>query len=392
MPDDQAQSILAPVQVDNSVKADAWQAFKDSANEREFGVRLQGMNLPQNVKADLWEAKRKAGSQSPTQALGLPDAAAQAHAVFPQPGTGKTPVVGPQPENQTLTFGSTIPGISGSTVQVPPEVKEQINQQRFKTGLETVGAYAGGEAAAPLVGAAKAAPWILRALAQNAPIGLGVGTGNAIGQGATTGTVNPKESAALAVATTGTGMALQAVPPLAKWIVSSKTAGARLLQQAAAKAGNAPIPISPKTDEIVDEIVKQGKLGGTIPKVITDFLDRVGPSVRQPAGVAPSPLTYEEARILQSNASTPSAQEQMALKGRLKYLIPQFAKSLAEDVQNGANQAGIGAEHAAGMKEYALASSRNRTLVKAGTLAAKGAGVGATAYGAKEIIQNLIKK
>lgn len=57
---DEAQKILAPLQVDNSVKADAWEAFNKSANESEFTAKLQSINLPQNVKADLWEAKRGA--------------------------------------------------------------------------------------------------------------------------------------------------------------------------------------------------------------------------------------------------------------------------------------------------------------------------------------------
>jgi hypothetical protein len=57
---DDAQTILAPLSVDNGVKADAWEAFNSAKNENDLGVRLQGINLPQNTKADLWEAKKHA--------------------------------------------------------------------------------------------------------------------------------------------------------------------------------------------------------------------------------------------------------------------------------------------------------------------------------------------
>lgn len=99
MPDDQAQQILAPAQVDNSIKADAWQAFKDSANERELGAKLQGMNLPNSVKADLWEAKRSAGGQ-----IQAPDAMAQARQRI------SSIIAGPaQPQGQRFFPGTDIP-------------------------------------------------------------------------------------------------------------------------------------------------------------------------------------------------------------------------------------------------------------------------------------------
>jgi polyhydroxyalkanoate synthesis regulator phasin len=183
-----------------------------------------------------------------------------------------------------------------------------------------------------------------------------------------------------------------AASPLVKWITSSKTAGAQLLQQAAQKAGNAPIELSPQTNEIVDEIVQQGKLGGTIPKVVTDLLDRVGPTARHAADANPGPLTYNEARILQSNAGQMSAAEAMALKGKLKYLVPQLAKSLSQDVQTGADAAGIGQLHAAGMKEYASASARNRVAAKVGKAAVKAAPYLAGASAAYEFAKTAGKK
>jgi polyhydroxyalkanoate synthesis regulator phasin len=190
-----------------------------------------------------------------------------------------------------------------------------------------------------------------------------------------------------AIMGTAQGVGQYAISPLVKWLTSSKSFGAKMLQAASSKAGNAPVELSAKTNEIVDQIVQQGKLGGKVPKVISDLLERVGPSTKQAADAVPGPLTYDEARILQSNASNMSANEQMDLKGALRHLMPKFAQSFSQDVQSAANAAGVGAEHGLGMKEYAQAASRNTVLKNIGKAAA-----GSTAaYGAWRELQNLKK-
>src|SRR5437879_3416490 len=62
MPDDAAQQILTPVDADNSLKAAAWQAFNDSKDENDFAQRIGGVNIPQPIKAQLWEAKKSGGT------------------------------------------------------------------------------------------------------------------------------------------------------------------------------------------------------------------------------------------------------------------------------------------------------------------------------------------
>lgn len=111
MPDDQAQMILAPLQVDNSLKADAWEAFNKSASENELGVRLQSINLPQQTKADLWEAKHKIGSQQPNLVTGAGmEAQAQQQAKQVLTGTGEQGFYNEQgrkvsgPSGQPLTY------------------------------------------------------------------------------------------------------------------------------------------------------------------------------------------------------------------------------------------------------------------------------------------------
>lgn len=288
----------------------------------------------------------------------VPDAAMQAHQ---QMITGGKNLMGASgyPELANAKPG----GASLSKVGQPPQ---EASVEGTLGALPAVGGTVGGAfggipGAALGGGAGEAANQLIRRAAGDVPVT------------STPGTDIAKQGAIMGAAE---GVGKYAIAPLVKWMLASKTVGAKLLQQASAKAGNAPVQLSPETDAIVEKIVQEGKSGGTIPKVISDLLDRVGPSTRQAAEAVPGPLTYGEARLFQSNASQLSTAEQMTLKGRMKSLMPQFAKSFADDVQAAANQAGVGTEHATGMKEYATAAARDRALTRMGKVAvpiAKGA-------------------
>lgn len=274
-----------------------------------------------------------------------------------------------------------IPGTG--TIDPSGGLTEKQKSPAYQDYMNASGAMAGGAAGGMLGGKltpfTAGLPAAIRALATGSSIGVGTG----LGQLAT----DPTHPGAALSAAAGTTMVGTALPPLVKWMTSSKSAGAKALQAASAKAGDAPVELSPKTNELIEEIVREGKSGGTVPKVVTDLLDRVGPSTRQAADATPGPLTYNEARSFQSNLSQLSTSEQMALKGRMKSLIPEAAKSFAKDVQAGADAAGAGPEHAIGMREYAQASSRNRVLTKAGKAAGIGAGVGGTLYEIAKMMQ-----
>ena len=65
---DSAEQILRSTQgLDDNVRADAWDAYHNSANEDELAGKLQNMNLPQDVKANLWDAKHSAKPSQPAQ-------------------------------------------------------------------------------------------------------------------------------------------------------------------------------------------------------------------------------------------------------------------------------------------------------------------------------------
>jgi hypothetical protein len=314
-------------------------------------------------KGDVFD---QAAAASKAPAFTPPDTLAQAHQQMQQ----AIPI-------DAAARAASYPGASDNPSaftargQNQARIGENYNAYQKASG-NMAGNVAGTMATAGVLPAIKGAGLAANALRLG---GRALATGAGAGVGSLAGGATPQEAAVNAAG----GVVAQPVAegigavasPLMKWIGSSKTVGTQLLQQASEKAGSAPVALSPQTDEIVDKIVQQGKLGGTIPKVVTDLLDRVGPSVRHAADANPGPLTYNEARILQSNTSQMSAAEQMALKGQLKYLVPQLAKSLSDDVQAAANQAGIGELHAQGMKEYALASARNRVAEKIGKAGVK---------------------
>lgn len=299
-----------------------------------------------------------------------PNALAQAQGMFPKPGMGLPPG-GKElpPAGREFEGGNSYVSMSPTGIATSPLIPA-------KTQVQVIGAGLGGQAMAGLPGAASL-PTALRMLGTASGAGLGAGAGTVVGGG------SPKEALGTAAGTTAVTMAIEPLGPFLKWLTSSKTAGAEALQVASTKAGSAPVELSARTDELVDKLVEQSKLGGKPIKVISDLLERVGPSTRQAAEAQPGPLTYNEARILQGNISSLSAEEQAGLKATQKGLMKQLANSFSQDVQAAADKAGIGEEHAFGMKEFATASARNRALVKAGKTVAAGAGV----YGAEQLIK-----
>ncbi len=225
---------------------------------------------------------------------------------------------------------------------------------------------AGGMAGGALAPAAAGLPAAIRALATGSSVGAGAGAGQLA--------LDPTHPGEALSTAAGTTMAATAIPPLVKWLTSSKSVGAKALQAASAKAGNAPVELSYETNKLVDDIVTNEKLGGQPVKGVTDLLKRLGPAPGQAAEAVPGPLSYDEARILQSNIGNEIASG--TLKGRTKSLATGLVKSFARDVQAGADAAGAGPEHAIGMKEYAAASSRNRVMTKAAKYGTGAAGIG----------------
>lgn len=59
------QSYLKTVNTNNDTRAAAWDATSNATDSNDFVSKMQGVNLPQNVKADLWEGRFGKGYPSP---------------------------------------------------------------------------------------------------------------------------------------------------------------------------------------------------------------------------------------------------------------------------------------------------------------------------------------
>ena len=70
MPD--AQSILTPLQIPASVKADAWDAVQNAATSDDLTARLRKLPLADSVRADLWDsAQARLGDTLPKSTIGF---------------------------------------------------------------------------------------------------------------------------------------------------------------------------------------------------------------------------------------------------------------------------------------------------------------------------------
>ncbi len=58
---DPGESVLRSARgIDDTSRANLWDVFHQAKNEDELATRLQNANIPQSLKADLWDAKRAA--------------------------------------------------------------------------------------------------------------------------------------------------------------------------------------------------------------------------------------------------------------------------------------------------------------------------------------------
>ena len=182
----------------------------------------------------------------------------------------------------------------------------------------------------------------------------------------------------------------QAGPSLAD-VISEHTpsamrdAAGQLFQSVKAKAGNFPVDVeAPGQLALNMKTLYERGAGYTPPSVVNRFLQRV----TKPD--AP-PMTYEEARDFYSNASRLSADEALKLTPKAKMVLGQFTQALGQSIQNAANQAGVGMEHAQAMRDYAMAmqyadkvQAMKDVSTKVGVKAALGAAGGAGAAAAYE--------
>ena len=115
------KGVLDGVDAPNSVKADAWDAFHQTQNQAHFKQRFDGLNLPRETKATLWDMKfggAPAATSAPTaqpQQPSFDTLPGGEHALWGQPTPTPTPTTAPTPAARPTqpTADATISARSG---------------------------------------------------------------------------------------------------------------------------------------------------------------------------------------------------------------------------------------------------------------------------------------
>ena len=171
----------------------------------------------------------------------------------------------------------------------------------------------------------------------------------------------------------GAGAARAALPSTAK--------AGKLFEAIEQVAGHVPIELEGPGKAAV-EIQQMAKSGGTMPKVIRDFINRINRPETPP-------LTYSEARKFYENAISRFAPDIRGnpIKGKPRYMLAQFAKGLDRAIQGAAEKVGKGQDYAEAMRKYHSAANFEGMASKVGKKAKQAAGLAgagaATAAGGK---------
>jgi hypothetical protein len=145
---DPAEQILRSASgLDDNTKANAWDAFHNSASEDDLAGKLQGMNIPQDVKANLWDAKHTSKPAAPAPASNLnkvenfnaDEANAEKNvAIGAAKGVGQTIVGGTSLMNKALeaplTLLKMIPGVQQKLDDWNPNMGKVDDYLKAATG------------------------------------------------------------------------------------------------------------------------------------------------------------------------------------------------------------------------------------------------------------------
>lgn len=303
-----------------------------------------------------------------------PDAVAQSQQVIQKLGPGNAP-------DQAMQQGLGGPPM---TVNVPVGQGAKFTQagqagyaKGGKIGMEMVGAAMGGEAAggAGLLGRMGA-------------VGLGGGLGNAAGQAAGTGKVDPVESAGTGLAFAATEGLFGGAADMLKMIKNYRgtVSAGNALQKVRELIGQAPVDVGGAGNVALQARTLKELTRDRMPTVMQGFLDRA-------TDPAKGPITFTEARDLYQKAGSLSANERNGLSGIMQKNLQEFRTQLGKSIQDTATSSGQGDTFSGAMQSYhqGMVAKDNVEFTKTLMMellkkaATAGAGGGAAGYAAKEI-------
>lgn len=304
------EAILRSVNVPDNVRADAWDAFQQSKDENDLASRIQGMTLPQDTKAVLWDLK-KAGSQN--QALSTP-----------------LPI---------------------NTKYGPPSPPAQYSAAQGFMSEAKANAIALAKAARDPMGGVPGAQ-----LRDATP-------GDYDRFGLISGAVPSGSAATTFLGQLADSPAAQAIKSIYGKIPTTAKAGQKF-EQVMGAAKDVPIDLT-NADEAIARAKELRQRGSTLPKVLNDYIkNRAAGAVNMP-----NPMTYEVGRDFASNAGALSIRETTAMNAKMQRQVAEFADAMKTANREAAAKVGMGELYDQAMKEYHQA----KNLIAAGKIVKKGA-------------------
>jgi hypothetical protein len=139
-----------------------------------------------------------------------------------------------------------------------------------------------------------------------------------------------------------------ALKPATEAVLPSTERAGQAFSEVEAAAGDHPVNINPAGQQAL-KIQELAQSGGSMPKVVKDFLKRV-------TDPEEGPLTYSEARKFYSNATRISADEANRLTPVMKRQLSIFTQTLGSSIADTAGAAGKMEQYRGAMGEYRNAS------------------------------------
>lgn len=332
MADDQAQTILDPVQADNSLKAQAWQAFQDSKDENDLAQKIGGLNLPQETKASLWEAKKGGGTSRQTSVTTPGAEQITGISAVPKPvGWREKTERYLQNVSDDLKYGTDVTGFGSF-------MKGLGAHGLYNGSPESVGDFMGS----PLLGTLRAAKGGAEVTQEGK---TWQGTKDIVG-----GTL---EAAQIPAAFMG-GPELEAggaaASKVAGKVFGDADRAGQLFQKVAAAAKDVDVPVTDEMYKAIEEAKQLSDAGAKgLPRVITKFFNRVSN--------VDDPLSWDEARRFYSNVSRLSANEYQSMSPQMSRAVSKFGSAFADALEGVAKEAGVADDYAQAMQLYGKAKS-----------------------------------
>lgn len=344
MADDPLVVYLSKAKLSDPQRAGLWDVYQASTNPADLAERLKSIELPDDIKADLWDLK--AGRPLPAK---------------PSESPAKSTTVLDMAKDLAIGAGKgavhTVLDLASSARKVPVYVPG-VGFTQMGGATDAIGNAIGGAVGKALYGT-KAEP---------------VSGDTAIEQARQdTAHSNPTQQIGGALETVAE-LALPG-PKVAQAIPTAAKAGAKF-QGVMAAAKHIPVDVN-APGQVALRIQQLAEHGGSMPMAVNKFL-RYITDPNRPA------LTYEVARDFASNISRLSANEYARLTPVIQREVAELRVVLNKAVGDAAAKAGKGKEYAEAMTEFAKAMKLRNFFdnalagaKKALPYAATGGGIGA---------------